>query len=596
MWQILHITDLHIKNPLGDDEYLRAGFYDEYLDTLIVKVRPLVVGEIDCLVITGDFIDQGNVGNFGHAEVVINYLAEKLKLRPEKIALCNGNHDIVRDDERSGNTIAARAAFKDFSNKFASKNAVKEIDRAVLLKPSEKLWCLMIDTTLGSGGENNPGGLDTAEADAIMGWIKELPTDELLVIGAHYPVHNIMADGAVFDEDNPLWAKQHIWQKGVILKDRIKSRPERPQVIWLSGDIHKSFNVSHNEQYFMATGRLGTMTGVNDSQVRRQARVVKVPEIKASPIVTLLEFVPFGHSSQPHLGRWTEASEEYTNALTNDLPPNSSIAAPVDVAVANAEPSLNTQLEEEDNSVEVSESPSEASLSSSVTTDVIGDVNIAKIELIDSALQDELMNTIRGSHLYHFGRFDTSDVEVSLSWIPISPLLNEGNLLSSIINCMVKWLRERIDFNDDKAYETTLLIGMDCWGSVLASQLSVLIGIPNLCVGERGGGEHYVPAETLSSEASTYVENATNIVLVSDVIATGLSLERIHQKVCEVTPKAEDARWLALSVICDEKQQRTAKIDFLEIHGTACKDLRMPVLPTDSLPDESMLPPLISFK
>src|ERR1043165_5194328 len=213
MWQILHITDLHIKNPLGDDEYLRAGFYDEYLDTLIVKVRPLVVGEIDCLVITGDFIEQGKVGKFGHAEVVINYLAEKLKLRPEKIALCNGNHDIVRDDERSGNTIAARAAFKDFSNKFASKNAVKEIDRAVLLKPSEKLWCLMIDTTLGSGGENNPGGLDTAEADAIMGWIKELPTDELLVIGAHYPVHNIMADGAVFDEDNPLWAKQHIWQK-----------------------------------------------------------------------------------------------------------------------------------------------------------------------------------------------------------------------------------------------------------------------------------------------------------------------------------------------------------------------------------------------
>jgi hypothetical protein len=59
--------------------------------------------------------------------------------------------------------------------------------------------------------------------------------------------------------------------------------------------------------------------------------------------------------------------------------------------------------------------------------------------------------------------------------------------------------------------------------------------------------------------------------------------------------QASRLRWLALSIICDHAQARRVACSFLENHSSACVDLRMPVLSYDALPEENILPPIISF-
>jgi hypothetical protein len=591
MWQVLHITDLHICDPKGPSEYLREGFYEEYLDTLIVKIRPLIADKLDCIVVTGDFIDAGKIENFDHASKVVNYLANKFRIDPTNVAVCNGNHDIQRDHELKDAFKEARQPFVSFARQFANGKAIKAIDQAMLLKISDGLWALMLDATLGSDKCQGPGTLDTHTADTLMNWIREIPSDHVLIIGTHYPVHSIMSEAGPFDEDNPIWAKQHLWHSGVILKDRIQALTEPAQVIWVCGDIHKNFNLSHNQQHFLATGRLGTATGLQDSQVRRHARLIAIADAKTAPISRLFEFEPKGHSSQPHLGRWKTVTEEYTAAQTIEL----IIAAGPAPSTSAHELRIELDTEPRDElSVEESETGFDgaAGAAGEGQSTVVGEQSI---ELIDVSLQDELMRTIRDSRLYHFARFDTSKESCSLSWVSIGPLLNEGDILYSTINAMVGWLRTKIDFEKDESFESSLLIGLDCWGAVIASQVSVQLGVPNLCVAERGGGEHYVAAETLVGEVFEPIRKAKNIILISDVVATGLSLKRVYAKICEGAPEARECQWLALSIICDDKQQRTADCTFLTAHGTACKDLRMPILPAASLASESILPPQISF-
>lgn len=587
MWQVLHITDLHIRDPKGTTEYLRAGFYEEYLDGLIVTIRPFIDDKLDSIVVTGDFIDAGKTENFEHATKVINYLAAKLRVTADQVAICNGNHDLRREFELKGEFKEARQPFVDFAGQFANGKPTQSNDQAVLLKIGDGLWALMLDATIGSDKCEGPGTVDTPTADMLLGWIRAIPADHALIIGAHYPVHSIMSEAAPFDEDNPIWAKEHLWHSAIILKDRIQVLEQRPQVTWVCGDIHKNFNLSHNEQYFMATGRLGTATGMQDSQVRRHARLIQIVDAETPPISRLFEFELKGHSSQPHLGRWKTVYEEQTNLRTIDyiIAPG----LPTGPSGERVEPSVIVETEPRD---ELGESETVADTAADVPAALLGE----QIELIEASLQDELMRTIREERLYHFNRFDTSKESISLSWVSIGPLLNEGDLLSSTINAMVGWLRRKIDFEQDENADSTLLIGLDCWGAVIASQVSVQLGVPNLCVAERGGGEHYVPSETLAGEVFQLIRKAKNIVLISDVVATGLSFTRIYSKICEGAPEARGYQWLALSIICDDKQQRMADCGFLAAHGTACKDLRMPILPASSLPSDSILPPQISFK
>lgn len=593
-WQILHITDLHIADPNAGNEYLRLAYYDEYFDLLAEKIKPKLNGDLDCIVVTGDFIDKGKVECFEHAQTVLNYLASIFGVSTDRVVVCNGNHDIVRDKEKAGELGKAREAYRTFAQAFGNRQSVKSIERAELIQPVEGLWCLMIDATRGSKGEDHPGNLDNSEADTLMQWIKnDVRREDTLIIGVHYPVHNLMGEESLFDEpEDPYWHTRHIWGRGAILKERIRKKAVRPQTIWLCGDIHKHSNVMHDRQCFIATGRIGTAVSHSESQVRRHARIIQISKDGMQrPRSLLLEFEPVGHSAQPHIGTWRYKYEDYHNARTLEESPEEPSTTTTE---ANIIPVSGTSaITPTSEPLNTLESATEVAAAKSVPSK---NEPQQVVEVIDETLQSEVIKTIIISRLYHLGRFNTAQSEVSLSWVSIGPLLNEGTLLAPVISKMGEWLRNKIGLVKSEHLNKTLLLGIDCWGAVLASQLSILTGVSNFCIALRADGKHHLPTEVMNEEIIEEIKKCETVILVSDVVATGWSLRNLYDRVALNFAGATNIKWISLSLIYDPMQLRQADSSFINTHATVCSTLRMPLLSSDALPDETILPPIISFK
>lgn len=600
-WHILHLTDLHINDPNAPAEHLRTRYYKEYLQPLAVQVLRRLSNPLDLLIITGDFVDRGRVDNFDHAQTVISYLADLLHISSERIIVCNGNHDVVRNKEEAGEYQAARQAYKDFAKKFANKNAVKENDRAALCKLGEGLSCLMIDATLVvdstiiKPANDTPGDLTESEVDELMSWITALPEGEVLIIGSHYPVHDLMVRNAPFEEDEPNWANRHVWFRGAMLRERLLRWHAISRVVWLCGDIHKPVNIVHDGHCYISTGRLGTRTERFDSLIPRQARLIQLPKDGKTPRSLVIEYKPVGHHSQAQIGDWDSKGESFTLAQT--------ITEANELEIIKEPETVTIPVTDESRAEEQEASSTITSVSTPDPTHVpvlnaTGAIYTMPVELISAELQQEIIKTITDLRIYYFGRFTTSQSEVSLSWVSIGPLLNEEGILSQVVSRMADSLRELVRIKEDEGMEKTVLIGFDCWGAVLASQLSVLTGTRNFCVALRAGGKHNVSAETVSQEVLEYIKDCETIVLVSDVVASGRSLRFLYDSVSEGLGEAEAQRlrWLALSIICDRIQSRQVDCCFLDKHLSTCVDLRMPVLPYDALPEESVLPSVISFQ
>lgn len=160
---ILQVTDLHLSNiGLGSTDFLRAGYYKEYLRNMWGAISPQLTGRVDLIVATGDFVDRGETHNFEHAANVLRELASVVSLDESRVAVCIGNHDIVREKDTKSHHDEARAAFHEFSNLFSKGRVVHSSKRATLFAYDNDLFCLMLDGTLGSPGTDAPGTLDLA--------------------------------------------------------------------------------------------------------------------------------------------------------------------------------------------------------------------------------------------------------------------------------------------------------------------------------------------------------------------------------------------------------------------------------------------------
>jgi len=561
MWQICHVTDLHVSDPSGTHEHLRRSFFEEYLNPLADQIRAKADGPVSVLVVTGDFVDKGDWGHRDHVRVVLDHFAARLDIPRSKVALCPGNHDLHREKDRAGSAAEARAGFESLAKEYMNGAAVKVSSRARLCRGASGLWCLMLDATLGSGGKNHPGTLEDGEVDELVGWVREVPKDDLLVVGTHYPVPGQIADDAPFDDDDPEWGSKHIWTRGNVLRGRIAAWRGGSSTVWLCGDVHRTSHFISDAQHFITTGRLGSRTLKADSQLRRQARLLRV--LPSGPIEDRVKSVVFqyelpGHLPQAQAGSWSATSPEFTQARRRSVE-FAATEAPRDeqaTAVCEMKPA---------------------------------------VEVIDSDLQDVVLEVVRRERLYRFGRFATSDTDVSLAWVSVGPLLNHEPMLSSVVKKMSVWLGRQIGGAESDQAANALLLGVDCWGAVLASQLSVVSGVPNFCVAARARGEHSVPQEGIDERLLGSIAGRHWVVIVSDVIATGRSLAFVRERIAAKVP-IDSVRWLALSIICDRENKRVVECEFIERIGTVCGELRMPVLAKDRLPDEGILPPEISFR
>jgi pyrimidine operon attenuation protein/uracil phosphoribosyltransferase len=565
-WRILHISDLHIEDPAAQGELLRKGFYKEYLGSLAHVIGLSAEGPIDCMVVTGDFVQKSHTEHLGFAGEVISFLAEAVRLAPSQVATCIGQHDVVRTIESQGKAREARAPYEAFLAQLGFANSasvVAQAPRFVLCKPRDTIWCLMIDSTLG-GPPGDPGDIPSQEIDSILEhvYVERIPVDHLLIVGTHFPPMlppDLVAD---FLENDPDYHKNHEWVRGKPLRERIARYRERvgAKMLWLSGDVHQPLQQTIGKgQYFVTAGRLGTSTAGADSPVFRQARVITVSSTSEAPLITTWSYMARGRHESEHLGEWVPLTDNAWGAKGD----KSYARAPSKTSAAS------------DGAVPIALRPG------------------MQIAVIDVELQDHIVEQIRQRGLYAIGRFRTTQSEVSLAWVSIGPLLNATGMLNAVVERMTKWVEQHVA-NMDMEMKDVVLLGIDCWGSILASQVSVLTGAANYCIAARGRGEFSTAGEGISQRVVDTIAQVKCVILVNDVIATGNTIRWVYDQVVEKLPERH-LEWLTLSVICDPAQDRSVDCRFTSCHGTACALLRMPVLLKEEVPDESVFPPRLSF-
>lgn len=269
-WHILHLTDFHIAKPTSTDEHLREGYFHEYIEGL---TKSLVSAQIDgvnalyAIVITGDFVDRGELSNFSHVNKIVDYLCKCLSVGLSQVFVCNGNHDIDRSFEKAHEFESARRIFNDFAGRLGNGLAKSITTRSTLTKSEGGAYALMIDSTIGADGDDRAGSISTQEIDDIVAQVRDeqLRTNDLLVVASHHPPNMALRINGPFDETNTKWYEKHIWALGHPLLTRLQDATSGP-ILWLSGDIHKPAFVIDGTIHSIVTGRFGGSVVGQNSQ------------------------------------------------------------------------------------------------------------------------------------------------------------------------------------------------------------------------------------------------------------------------------------------------------------------------------------------
>lgn len=533
--KILHLTDFHLHDiESSSKEHFRKDYYEQYLNPFLEIVNS--IGSIDCIIATGDFIDRGkdNFKNFIHAKNILAYIANKLSIQNQNIGVCIGNHDFDRELDKEGKFLEARTEYNKFASDFSNGTPLKIEERYSISLVSGNTYFLSLDATLNRDGKDQPGILSSQEINKIVEAIKEYDNpNNLIIVGSHYPLNYFEK---TFPTDQDGFFDRHFWRTGELLKERIQTTLKQSPILWLFGDTHQGAQNINNNQLFVMSGRIG-MKVVDPlkneySILSRQAKVIEF-NCDASTQVRTIEFKPTGHKDDDQRGEWKLLEPE-----------------PYEYKIDTA-------------------------------------------ELIDELIQENLINVIKKGKLYKFGRFVINNGEdISLGWVSINSLLTDSSvaILPDIVRQSRAWIESKIG---DTKSDSTLLIGVDYWGAIIASQLSVATGMRNLIFGSRGERKNYSIQEILeSSEPKLKIEEIKNIVFLTDVISSGRTIESIHKRIIEKysTQGLNIDNYIAIAVISDRHQKKKVDISFLKSFGTFCGNLRIPVVDADMLPDEDILP------
>ena len=569
---ILHVTDLHLSNiGLGSTDFLRAGYYKEYLRNMWRAIGPQVRRRVDLIVATGDFVDRGETHNFEHAANVLRELANVVGLDESRVAVCIGNHDIVREKDTKSHHDEARAAFHEFSNRFSSGKVVNSSKRATLLAYDGDIFCLMLDGTLGSPETDAPGTLDLAVTDQLISeFIRPVPEDKVLVIGSHYPISPFPDDFAQRME-GPEYLKRHFWSDAILLKKRVKDLRVSAPTLWLFGDVHHSDAYSEGQHFHIVTGRLGVRIPEpprKDSLQPRQCRVVTLPlQGDGECRVITGNFILDSHTPQQELGNWIASSAPFRR--TGAVWP--------DAEKREIEASSQTSSRE---SAQTPQPP-----------------NVHTVTVLDQNLNSLIYEKVRNDGLYRMGRFRTSGDRDSLGWVSVGQILASGEYFARFCSASLLWLKTTFEFKPHINGMSVLFIGIDCWGASIATILGAACGSEAMCVAVRADGRYHTVGELVDDDVIACLKRSETVVVVTDVIATGHSITSLYDRIRQVCPDAirPQQRWLALTVLIDANQTSLPTCPFLAGVGVGCVDIKLPGVPCAILPGDDIAPPMVSF-
>jgi hypothetical protein len=565
-YKILHITDLHINDPTSPKEKLRAGFYKEFINGLHEVIKNNFGSDsIDSLLITGDFVDKGKVDNFSHAKLVVEYFSSKFNTK--KIGMCIGNHDFNAKIEQSGNIKDSRKPYNDFAAEYSFGPEIKKGDFYTISHDSSShVYLLAFDSIIGANGNNIPSILNDSQIDEIIHQISLIDSTKTLIVISHYPMYIFNRSTILTEEEG--WVKKHLWTSGNKIFERCLNTRKEAATIWFFGDAHIPDFASINNHHIFMTGMIGgdytsrAYIKNNNPISYNKTNEVKLIELKKgdnSPIIYTFTYKPTGFDYDPHTGQW-----EMAQSRTRDLPhqsfakKNSNENKPLLDSTLNYQPKLSDSLTEQ--------------ISSSIQTAIIEQIKLKK--------------------LYSFNRYATSNEESSLAWISIHRLFENKELLCGCISKSYEWLKKSYsEFNNSNC----IFIGINFWGGILASQVSIETGIRNFCLATKSDGRHNNFFETIECTCETIKqlkeeESIKYIFFFTDVISTGKTIYDLKNEIGKSLNLSDQVTWVAISIISDKKQFRRFDLSSFNKIGTFCSDLRIPIISNDDLPEEHILP------
>jgi hypothetical protein len=530
---ILHITDLHLHDFEGENEFLRKGFYKEYIDRLYTCFNQSIQN-IDYLIVSGDFIDKGKTENYEAIIIILEYLSDKFKIDKKNICLSIGNHDykwkdISAEDDIS-KEIKLKEPFKNFRDQFNS-SYIKDEDNFFLSKLADNLFFLSVDSTWKSKG-GSPGNFSIAEEDTLITTLNEyLDRESTLLISCHFPI--ISYDDNFLATEETGWHENHVWIQGSSLRDRIK-RIQTKHTLWFHGDVHASDQRIIENEIFVLTSKFG---GPPDtSEHKRQAVIISINDENITRRTCSYEFPT--HKQQPNLGDWKCSSSRELRVFK--------------------------PIENEKQEIENT------------------------LSAYNFEVEDEILRLIKQKELYKFGRFHVSDEYISLGWVEINKLMNDKKLLSRITDKCYELVNKLIS----SSFEKTIFFGIEIIGGILASQLSVRFNVRNSIIPIRSKLGHYSEFEFSHSTAFNSMASIDNVVIFIDLISSG---ETINSLVDEILTANSKANIHVISIISNNIEKRLIIIPKTKSYTTFCSSLRIPIIKHDEMPDEEFVSPNLKF-
>lgn len=541
--KILHITDFHIDSPDGDNENLRKGYYEEFIDGLFTIIAANNISQIDLIVNTGDFVNVGKTENYEHAKRVLDYISQKAKLSPDNIATCIGNHDFKMKEP--GTRDEKIKPYLEFSKDYSPGKKVEQTDRAVLYEEEKNgVQILVIDNASIDTDLNQPAELSTGELDDIIKIARHNLSQRDLIVISHYPMIGFPMSKYVAED--PDWGKNHVWKAGHNVQHRLATLRPQGKTIFLCGDGHIPDAFQNETKQFIMTGLFGgnyTKRSFGGKPVFMQTQARVIDTEKETKLFTF-NYKPAGFEYDVSHGTWA-----------------------VEIS------SLRQLLEKQH----------------AATTS-----GLSRTSALSDPLEKEIIARVTREQLYKLGRYKTSSDVSSLSWISINRLFEEQQLVVSLIDKALEWL-EKIIKDPSKG----LLIGVDFYGAIISTHLSVRIGMPNHCFTSR-----YLSVEDYDAIPSILkviasVNGLKDIVFVTDVVSSGQSLLRVikvlEQKYKELNGSDLAIKYHSISVISDANIDRAEFDEKLSSIKTACAALRMPIVKESELPGAEILPNRLDF-
>jgi len=526
---ILHLTDLHIDEPNGLNEALRSGHYHEYLDDLIHYAKE---NSVNAIFVTGDIVNISKFKNYPHASKVLEYIAKEIGISKKDIFLTNGNHDVPRD-------TGAMTEFENFTKSFdLEKDLVCKGDRFKLYKIGVNDLILTLDSIGSEFSTGRPGDINSL-CDLILRKVREQKADNIYVL-SHHPVESYEVQALAINDEGIGWTKEHMWPSGGVLFRRLAKRPNiSDKIFWFSGDIHTpEYIVIDNKRIVVTTGSCNYVGGYTGSNILPNARVVFSESYDESK---LYEYKLKTHHGTHLEGDWVEVNVQARTMRGNS---NDSNALPKII-----KPEIKVKK-----------------------------IENKKYTLLDHNLEKIIISEVSDKNLYHFGRFNKDGDKTALFWISLTHLLQSQAIYSQI----VQKFKDIIKTNTDKSGITKddcLLIGIDNWGSILASRLGAATNLRSCCIAVRGEDSAYDPAEIINQTLKNIVSRKKIVFVISDVIATGNTVysivESLGLKRCD--------ELFNLSIFLDSSQDRDDNLLPFNHNYYLCGSLKTPIIETKKL-------------